>query len=62
MADREMIAATLAAALVEKRGPLSVNEAGADIVVQAYQLILAALDKAQTPGRAPYPANHKPRN
>jgi hypothetical protein len=55
MADREMIAATLAAALIQKadRVALAISDDSAERVVEVYHLVLTALDKAGTSDRPP---------
>jgi hypothetical protein len=46
MADREMIAATLAAALIVGRNSSSTRTSIEQLAVQTYQRVLAALDAA----------------
>jgi hypothetical protein len=51
MADREMIAATLAAALIVGRNSSSTRTSVEQLAVETYQRVLAALDAA-APARA----------
>jgi hypothetical protein len=52
MADREMIAATLAAALIVGRHSSSTRTTVEQLAVETYQRVLAALDAA-APARQP---------
>jgi hypothetical protein len=47
MADREMIAATLAAGVLGSSKNISADEQGADMAIGFYRQVLAALAKAQ---------------
>jgi hypothetical protein len=58
MADRELTAALLAAALIQKsdRVPLSINVGSAERVVEAYRLVLAQLARTEPSDAARGPA------
>jgi hypothetical protein len=51
MADKEMIAATLAAALIAGRGSSSTQHSVEQLAVATYQRVLAALNAATDPNR-----------